>query len=355
MKNAGADATKQDHARFFSRGRGVHVALDVLARFGIPVLLVVSLVAFSVARPESYATWDNFRSILEGQSVVALLALAVMIPLIVGEFDLSVAAVASLANILVIGFSEKQGWGAGTAILLTLMATSAIGLINGLIVVRLQVSAFVSTLGMATLLGGIGLLYTDNQDLLSAPAALTDLADHSWLGVPSPVVYMLVVAAVTYLVLARMPLGRRMYAVGGNRRAADLSGIRSARYVIGAFTAAGLLAGIAGVILGAQLGSASNNSGSTLLLQAFAGAFLGATTIRPGRFNVLGAIVSVYFLAATISGLQQMGAQAWVEPVFNGSALIVAVALSAWAFRLQRSRAQREQLALLAATADNES
>lgn len=107
------------------------------------------------------------------------------------------------------------------------------------------------------------------------------------------------------------------------------------------------LAGLAGVVLGSRLGTASPSTGGSLLLPAFAGAFLGATTVRPGRFNVLGTIIAVYMLAVAVAGLQQMGAPVWFEPVFNGCALVLAVASSQWALRQRRRRAKLKEIAAL--------
>jgi ribose transport system permease protein len=152
---------------------------------------------------------------------------------------------------------------------------------------------------------------------------------------------------VFYVTLNHLPAGRKLYAVGGNRRAAELTGIGVSRYLIASFVVSGLFAGIVGVILGARLGSATVDSTSSLLLPVFAAVFLGATTILPGRFNALGTWVSVYFLAVAISGLQHLGAPGWAEPMFNGTVLVLAVALSGWAFRRRAARARKENLQLL--------
>jgi ribose transport system permease protein len=151
-----------------------------------------------------------------------------------------------------------------------------------------------------------------------------------------------------YIALNFLPVGRRMRAVGGNRRAAELTGIDVTRYVIGSFVASGLLSGVAGVMLGMQLGASSASSLGTLLLPAFAAAFLGATTIEPGRFNVPGTVVAVCFLAFTVNGLQLVGVSGWVQPVVNGAALLAAVILSSAALRLRSARLRAEQLRLLA-------
>ena len=326
----------------------VGTAVAQFGKYGILILLVALLALFSALKPESFATFNNFRAILDNQTIVVLLAFAAMTPLIVGQFDLSIASVLSLSHIFVVGFIGKSHISVPLAVILTLALSLVYGLVNAVVVVKFKVDAFVATLATGSVIGGIGLWYTDGKTLYNpVPRSFTDIARGRPFGIPATAIYVLVVAVILWVVLSNLPVGRRMYATGGNRRAAQLTGIRTDRYVMAAFVVSSFLAGIAGVILGSRLGTASPATGSTLLLPAFAGAFLGATTIRPGRFNVVGTVVAVYALSIAISGLQQLGAPVWFEPVFNGSALAISVALSGWAVRLRAERAKSRQLKLL--------
>lgn len=327
--------------------------LGLVGRYGLAALAVALLVFFSIAERDSFATLDNYRAILDNQTIVVLLAFAAMVPLIVGRFDLSVAAVLSISHVFAVGLIVKQGWSPWAAIGVTLLIAIAIGLVNGILVVALRVDAFVATLGTSSVVGGIALAYTSGKTIFGkVPRSFTDLARGRLGGVPHPVILVAVVAAIVGVVLAALPVGRRMYATGGNERAARLTGIATNRYVIGAFVTSSLLAGLAGVVLGSRLGTASPSTGGSLLLPAFAGAFLGATTVRPGRFNVAGTILAVYTLAIAVAGLQQMGAPVWFEPVFNGAALVLAVAASQWALRQRQRRARQREIAALDAELD---
>ena len=320
----------------------------ILGKYGLAFLAVALLIFFSIAEPDSFATVDNYRSILDNQTIVVLLAFAAMVPLIVGRFDLSVAAVLSISHVFAVGFIVNQGWSLALSIIVTLSIALFIGLVNGILVVGLQVDAFVATLGTSSVVGGIALAYSDGKTIFGdVPKSFTNLARQQLAGIPQPVILVLVVAVALGLVLGVLPIGRRMYATGGNERAARLTGIATRRYVIAAFVTSALLAGLAGVVLGSRLGTASPSTGGSLLLPAFAGAFLGATTVRPGRFNVAGTIVAVYTLAIAVAGLQQMGAPVWFEPVFNGAALVVAVASSRWALQQRRKRAKDREIAAL--------
>ncbi|HQZ34641.1 MAG TPA: ABC transporter permease [Ilumatobacteraceae bacterium] len=320
----------------------------VLGKYGLLFLGIALLAIFSIAEPDSFATLDNYRSILDNQTIVVLLAFAAMIPLIVGRFDLSVAAVLSISHVFAIGLIVKQGWSPLASILATLAFVLVVGLVNGILVVGLHVDAFVATLGTSSIVGGIALAYSGGKTIFGdVPASFTNLARGRSLGIPQPVILVIVVAVILGLVLGVLPVGRRMYATGGNERAARLTGINTSRYVIGAFVASSFLAGLAGLVLGSRLGTASPSTGASLLLPAFAGAFLGATTIRPGRFNVAGTIIAVYTLAIAVAGLQQMGAPVWFEPVFNGAALVLAVSSSQWALRQRQRRARNKEIEAL--------
>jgi ribose transport system permease protein len=317
-----------------------------LARYGLLLILIVLVAGFSLARPSSFATIDNYRAILNNQAVVVLLALAAMLPLIIGEFDLSVAAVLGMSQALVTGLCALQGLSPATAVVLALLAGALLGLVNGVVIVKLKINAFVTTLASGTVIGGLVIWYTNGAPIYTGvPAALTRLARGQLFGIPLPVVYVVLVTAVLWFVLGRLPVGRRLYAVGGNRRAAQLSGIPADRILIATFVGSGVLAALSGVVLGSQLGSVVPGGESAYLLPAFAGAFLGATAIEPGRFNPIGTVLAAYALSVAVSGLQQLGAPFWVQPVFNGAVLVVAVGLSGYAAQIKSARARARQLA----------
>lgn len=348
-------------AQLAAESRGVEVASllsGYLGRYAIPLLLIAELVLFSVLRPESFATVNNFRAILDRETVLVLLAFAAMMPLIVGEFDLSVASNLSFAQLIVVGFAVNGAFPAWLALICTLAVGMLIGLVNGVAVVKLKVPSIVATLATGTILEGISLRYS-SRTILGAPDALTSVFRKRIFegvsgGLPLTVLYALVISIVVWFVLSGMPTGRRMYAVGGNRRAAELSGIRSERMVIGTFAVAGLLAAAGGAMLGGRIGTGTPSTGLTLLIPAFAAVFLGATTIRPGRYNVWGAVLAVYTIEAAISGLQQVGVGKWIEKVVEGGALLGAIALSGWALRMRARKARERELAILARSKEEE-
>lgn len=320
-------------------------AADQLAKYALVGVLVALIALFSILRPESFGTLDNGKAILNNQITILMLALAATLPLIVGEFDLSIAAIFGFVQVLVVGLVLQSGWSVPLAILAVMAAAALVGLINGIAIARFQINSFIATLASGSILTGITLAYSKGESIFGqAPAALTDISRAELLGMKLPVWYGLVVVLALALVLGRLPIGRRMYATGSNQRAASLTGIPTTRYVVATFVVGALLAGFGGVILGASLGAATPDTGNALLIPAFAGAFLGVTAFTPGRFNVLGTFVAVYVVGVAVTGLQQLGAALWVEPVFNGAVLFVAVGLSAYTSRLRSRRARRARL-----------
>ena len=276
------------------------------------------------------------------QSVTAVLALAAMVPLATKQFDLSIGYHLGMAQVLIVGLQVTQSLGWPLAAALILLASLVVGFVNGLLVTFFRIDSFIATMGTGTLLYGVTNWYTNGEQIvgMSLPDSFTGLTQIVH-GVPLPAVYVAIIAVALWIVTERLPVGRNLYVIGANVRAAELTGINVRRHVIGAFVVAGLLSGFAGIVLGSILQTGTPSVGPEYLLPAFAGSLLGATSIKPGRVNVIGTLLSVLVLAFSFSGVQQLGAPFYVQFFFNGSILIVAVGLSVYA-------AQRRQRAATA-------
>lgn len=297
-----------------------------LAKWALPAILMCFITVFSIWSPDQFLTWSNFRTILVTNAVLAIIAIGITLALIVGELDLSVAANLGLGSILVTGLPSASGWSFGPAVLVALMACVLVGAVNGALIAKVGVNALVVTLGTSTIITGVIQWYSGGAIFYTGiPAVLTDLGRTRIAGIPLPVVYLAAIAVAAWYVLRYTPLGRFLYAIGGSEKAARLSGINVERHVLGVFMAVGLLAGIAGVAAAGILGSGNPNVGPPYLLPAFAAAFLGATAIRPGSYNIWGTVIAVYTLAVGVNGLQTIGAEYYINPIFNGCALILAV------------------------------
>jgi len=299
----------------------------LISVWGLLLLLVVLVVAFSVVKPDTFPTYFNFRSIVNNKSVQALLALAVFLPMTANHFDLSVGFLLGIAQVLVIGL-QGQGltWPLASAVVLLLGA--AIGVANGILVTAIGIDSFIATLGTGTLLYGFNEWYTGGQQVVAGlPDSFVNISG-AVLGVPLPAIYVLVLSISLWVVFEYLPAGRYLYVLGASPRAAELNGISAKRYVTGAFLATGIISAFAGIVLQSQLQVGQSSVGQEYLLPAFTAALLGATSVRPGRVNVWGTILAVAVLAVTVAGLNQMGAPFFVEPIFNGAMLILAVGLA---------------------------
>lgn len=306
----------------------LRLRLASASKFALPALLLIIIIVFSVLAPTTFATFGNARTIMSTQSVLGLVALAALLTLIIGEFDLSLGAQMGLSALLLPGLTAA-GVSIPIAILLSILATTAVGLFNGLMVAKAKVNSFIVTIGTAGLLSAAVLWYSRGTVIFEGvPPELLNVSSYAILGVPAPVVYVAVIAVVVWVFLTRTPFGRHMSAVGGSQSAARLSGINTDRVTVVTFVLAGTLCGIAGVVQAGQLGSGNPSVGPAFLLPAFAAVFLGATTFRVGEFNVWGTIVAVVTVATGVAGLNLLGLPSWVEPAFNGCALLVAVTLT---------------------------
>lgn len=311
-------------------GRGARFGRD-LGRFAVPLLLIALIALFSALRPTTFATAANFQTILAESAVLAMLALAVMLPLIVGEFDLSLATTLGLSAMLAAGL-PASGLSVPVTLLCVLLVGAVIGVVHALLIVRLALPSFVVTLGTNSLLAGMVLLYSGGSVLYEGiPDSLTLLGTGKLWGIGYPVIMMLVIASVLWFVLFKRPIGRAVYATGANETAARLAGINTARIKTMVLIASPVLASFAGLILTARIGSANPTSYATYFLPAFAAAFLSLAVFHVGRYNPWGVVFSVYLLAVGVAGLAQVGVPSWVDPVFNGAALISAIVLSRYA------------------------
>ena len=329
-------------------GEGSGGAFGLLVRvvsvWGLLLLLALLVAIFSVLLPDTFPTAFTFTSLANSRSIYALAALAVMIPLAANQFDLSVAGTIGLAQILAIGLQTQQGLSWPVASLAVLGMGLGVGLVNAWLVAYVRIHAFIATLGTGSVLIGLLQWYTQGRQVVGQlPDAFIAIAARvPGTPVPMALVYVLSLATVLWLVFEYTPWGRYIYVIGDNPRAAALNGIPEPRFVSAAFLASGSIAALTGIVLQAQLRVGQSTVGQEFLLPAFAAALLGATTIKPGRVNVWGTIVAVAVLAVTVAGLNQFGAPFFVEPLFNGLMLTLAVGLSVTAAR-RRDRQASEK------------
>ncbi len=303
----------------------------LVERFAGPALLVAMFIGFAITQPDTFPTSSNLIAVANNQTITALVALGLLVPLAAGVFDISIGGILTLSVILSTLLFQTTGGDMPVplVILATLAVGIAAGLFNAILVVQLRIEPFIVTLGSGSVFIGISQLIANGKVISEhIPSSFTDLGRGEPLGIPAPLIYVGVLAVVLGYVFVMTPLGRKIYATGANREASRLAGVPTDRILYLAFMTSGVCAAAAGLLYAMRIGAGQPEVGSQYLLPAYAAAFLGSTMIRPGRFNVLGLLIGLAIIAIGINGLQLNGIPSWVIPTFQGTALILAVVLT---------------------------
>ncbi|MFI0843908.1 ABC transporter permease [Mesorhizobium sp. IMUNJ 23232] len=300
-----------------------------LERFGLLIVWLAVIALFGAMRPESFLTWSNFSSIFGSEAVLVIVTLGLIIPLTAGDFDLSIAQTLTFTSMLTAILSARMGVPIGLIIPIALAAGAVVGLINGAITLYFRVHSLIVTLGVGTFLHGVTLWISDSQTISGVARVLMQYVIIQRLfGIPLSFYYAIVLAALVWYVLSYTAFGQQLLFTGRGREVGRLTGVAVGRVRMMAFMASGMMGAVAGILYTGTTGSANPTSGTTLLLPAFAAAFLGATCIKPGRFNAWGSVIAVYFLVTGINGLSVLGFRTFVHDLFYGGALVVAVMVS---------------------------
>ena len=316
-------------------------AVRLLPTYGLVILMFGLILLFSLTLPNTFPTMLNARAILSDKAIIAMLSLAAMIPMVAGRIDLTVGYGIVLWHILAISLQTIYGVPWPIAVLIVLALGVAVGFLNGLLVEVARIDSFIATLGTGTIVYALALWHTGGRQMVGVlPDAFYALNGTFVFGLPITAFYVLAITVTLWVILEYTPIGRYLYAIGANQRAAELNGIPTRKFVIGAFVTSGLLTALAGVLLASKLRIGQASVGLEFLLPALVGAFLGSTTIKPGRVNVWGTIVGVMILAVGISGIQQFGGSFWVEPMFNGTTLLIAIGIAGYAQRKKGAKSR---------------
>lgn len=308
--------------------------LRLLPVYGLVILTAFLIILFSILLPNTFPTILNLRAIISDKAIIALLSLGAMIPMAAGRIDLTVGYGIVLWHILAISLQTLYGLPWPVAVALVLALGLFTGFLNGLLVEVAQIDSFIATLGTGTVLYALALWHTGGRQMVGGlPDSFYAINGTFVFGLPITGYYVLGITIAMWLILEYTPIGRYLYAIGANQRAAQLNGIPTRKFVIGAFMSSGFITAFAGVLLASKLRIGQASVGLEFLLPALVGAFLGSTTIKPGRVNVWGTIVGVAILAVGISGIQQFGGSFWVEPMFNGVTLLIAIGIAGYAQR----------------------
>jgi ribose transport system permease protein len=289
----------------------------------------VLILMFGILRPNTFLTVETFRSVLAEQAITAVMALALIMPVAANAFDLSIAGSMGISIVLSTTFMAKTSIGMPLAIVLTLAVGLCIGSVNAFVIVVLGVNSFIATLGTNSILSAlIQWISGGNIVTQGIPNSFINFGRNTLFTIPLFVYYMFAIAAVIWYILDYRKLGRYLYATGSNADAARLAGVRTKNLTTTALLFSASIATLAGLFFVMRIGAGALYAGTPYLLPAFAAAFLGATQFKEGNVNVPGTLIAVYVLATGVKGLELIGAPFWVDDLFNGLALIIAVALA---------------------------
>ena len=318
-------------------------ALALLLRLRTVLALVVVLAFFSVMAP-NFLSAANFLIMFKHVAVIAILAVGMSFVILTGGIDLSVGSIAGLSGMiaggLILNGLTLGAFGVviypsiGMVIVLTLGLGAVVGAVNGLLVTRLGVAPFIATLGMLYVARGAALLLSGGAtfpNLTGRPElgnqGFQHLGAGTVLGLPVPVLILIVLAIAAAVLLSSTPFGRRIYAVGGNERAAVLSGVRVDRVKLAAYAISGFCAAMVGLIVASELVAAHPASGETFELSAIAAVVLGGASLAGGRGTILGAVVGACVIAVLGDGMVMMGVSEFWQMVIMGMVIVAAVVL----------------------------
>jgi ribose transport system permease protein len=333
----GAPSPEVDTAPALGGSRLVRRSRDQLHRFGLLIVWLMVALVFAIVEPSSFLTSGNLGTIFGSQSVLLVLALALLVPFSAGEYDLSIAGVLSVTLVLIGYLNVKEGWPIVAVLAVAIAVGILVGVVNAVLVVGVGLDSMVVTLGMGTLLLGIG-IGVNNETTAGISPGLVKVISTNLFTLPLSFYYGIVLTLILWYVFSFTPIGRYLYFVGSGRDVARLSGLPVSSIRAGSLITSSTMAALGGVVLAGTLGTADPNVAASYLLPAFAAAFLGSTAITPGRFNPWGTFIAVYFLVTGITGLTLLGLSDWIQQVFYGGSLIIAVTFSHLAATHRKAR-----------------
>ncbi|MFD0713003.1 ABC transporter permease [Paenibacillus sp. GCM10027626] len=309
--------------------------IRLIRTYGTVLAGVLIILAFSILSPDSFATIDNAINISRQISFLVIIALGATLVMAVGEFDLSVGALASLGGV----FAAKlavAGFPIALAILLPLLTALVIGYVNGWIVTKFRVLSFITTLAMGTIIGGINFKLTGGATVFeNIPESFLYLGQTEWGEIPLLSFIMLLMTILFWFIMSHTAFGRKLYAIGGNESASRVAGVRVAMNKNAAFALCAMLATLTGILMASRLGSAHPNGGDGLFLSAYAAAFLGMTSFKEGVPNVWGTFVGAAIIGILANGMTILQVPTFMQDVITGCIVIAAVLMQ----KLGRDRA----------------
>lgn len=299
---------------------------DWVQRYSTLAVLILMFLGFSLF-VDRFLTPFNLSNILQQIAILTIVGSGLTFGFAAKEIDLSVGYTVGLAGILV-PVLLTGGWSLVPALLAGIAAGVVVGLVNGVLVTRVGIPSLIATLATGSILFGINFLMTGGRAIYGGlPDAFLALGQGQMLGIPNLAYFMMGAVGIAWFVMERTVFGRYIYAVGGNQKAAELSGVRITFYRMAALTIVSVFAVVAGALLSARLGSGQPNVGERYLLDGLATVFIGMTMFRPGTATVLGTFCGALFIGVINNGLNLIGMDTYIQNIVKGVIILIAVAI----------------------------
>jgi len=293
---------------------------DIVTRLAIPAVVALFLMSVAISKPVFFS-WENLSNVLLQASIIGIIAIGMTPVIIGGGIDLSVGSVAALAAII-LAITYGYGYSALPATILALLVGLGCGVANGVAVSFFGIPSFIATLGMMGLARGLALLSSGGQPLSDIGSISRFLGEGNIIGVPMPVIIFAIVGVLLYVFLRRSVGGTHLYAIGGNARAAWISGVDIRAYVAGTYVFCGLLASLAGITVAGRLGSAQPLAGNLYELDSITAAVLGGGSLSGGKGSALGTAAGAVLLAAIRNAMVLMDLSPYLHQIVIGMVLI---------------------------------
>ncbi len=299
--------------------------IGILKAYGTVLAGIVIIIIFSLLRPDSFATMSNFINITRQISLLVVISLGATLVMSIEEFDLSIGAMASLGGVLAATFAV-YGLPIWLCFILPVIICLMIGFLNGYIVTKFKVLSFITTLAMGTIIGGFTFWFTGGATVFEKiPESFRYVGSKIIMSIPLLSVIMIIFTVTFWFVMRHTVFGRKLYAIGGNESASEVSGINVKLNKNVAFAICGAMAAMAGVLMASRLGSAHPTGGDGFFLQAYAAVFLGRTVFMEGVPNILGTFFGAAILGVLANGLTILQVPTFMQDVLTGAIIIIAV------------------------------
>lgn len=296
--------------------------------YGVLIGFVVLCIAISMATP-AFLSKQNVLNLLRQSSIIGIISAGMTFVIISGNFDISVGAVAALSGVIVMRLATT-GTNLFLAIIAAIVVCAIIGLVNGIMVAKVNVPSLIATMAMVTIVRGILLMITGGYPITQTIPMLDSLGNGYFLGIPMPVIVFILVVIVSYIVLTQTKFGRNVYSIGGNQDASKLNGINVDNQKIKVFIINAVLAAIAGLVLTGRLGTASPVAGDSYDMDAIASVVIGGTSVSGGSGSVLKTIIGVLLMSVINNSFNLLGIDIFFQYIFKGLIILVAVGFDSY-------------------------